>query len=487
MQSEYNSTAAVEAAYRLGFSSQENALLIDHLPLRGTVPQWLRGTLIRNGPAKFEVGQQPYRHWFDGLAMLHEFSFRDGQVAYANRFLKSRAYSAAAQTGRISFPEFATDPCGFLFRRIASLFVLQATDNACVNVTRIAGRYLALTETPLPVEFDTKTLETVGVMDYADSLRGQLTTAHPHYDFARAEILNYVTHFSPRSRYTVYRTGKRETRRRPLASMPVREPSYMHSFAVTEAYIILAEFPLVVSPTRLLLRAKPFIENFRWKPERGTRFLIFDRAGRKLKAVSESDAFFAFHHINAWQDRGDVVLDIAGYSDAAIVNALYLERLRRHAEPIPTAKLRRYRIPMDGSIVTYDVIGDECIELPRIHYERCNTKPYQFAYGVSTSKQTPGDFLNQLVKVDVNKGRSRTWFCEGCYPGEPVFVPGPDASKEDEGVVLSVVLDTDRGNSFLLILDGQSFAEIARAEVPQHIPFGFHGQFFWRRRASDDP
>ena len=68
---------------------------------------------------------------------------------------------------------------------------------------RIADRFLALTEPPLPVEFDPKTLETVGVTGYADSLSGQITTAHPHYDFARAEVLNYVTHLSSRSKYTV--------------------------------------------------------------------------------------------------------------------------------------------------------------------------------------------------------------------------------------------------------------------------------------------
>ena len=33
-------------------------------------------------------------------------------------------------------------------------------------------------------------------------------------------------------------------------------------------------------------------------------------------------------------------------------------------------------------------------------------------------------------------------------------------------------------SSFLLVLDAESFAERARAEVPHHIPFGFHGQFF---------
>ncbi|MDQ5832550.1 MAG: carotenoid oxygenase family protein, partial [Actinomycetota bacterium] len=45
------------------------------------------------------------------------------------------------------------------------------------------------------------------------------------------------------------------------------------------------------------------------------------------------------------------------------------------------------------------------------------------------------------------------------------------------GVVLSVVLDTAAARSFLLVLDAGSFEELARAEAPHHIPFGFHGQY----------
>jgi carotenoid cleavage dioxygenase-like enzyme len=72
---------------------------------------------------------------------------------------------------------------------------------------------------------------------------------------------------------------------------------------------------------------------------------------------------------------------------------------------------------------------------------------------------------------------STTWHEDGSYPGEPVFVASPDATAEDEGVLLSVVLDGRKGNSFLLVLDAASLDEVARAEVPHHIPFGFHGQF----------
>ncbi len=56
-----------------------------------------------------------------------------------------------------------------------------------------------------------------------------------------------------------------------------------------------------------------------------------------------------------------------------------------------------------------------------------------------------------------------------------MFVAAPGATGEDEGVILSVVLDGTQGHSFLLVLDATSFTEMARAEVPHTIPFGFHG------------
>jgi beta,beta-carotene 9',10'-dioxygenase len=40
------------------------------------------------------------------------------------------------------------------------------------------------------------------------------------------------------------------------------------------------------------------------------------------------------------------------------------------------------------------------------------------------------------------------------------------------------VLDSARGTSFLLALDASSFSELARADLPHHVPFGLHGQFF---------
>lgn len=60
---------------------------------------------------------------------------------------------------------------------------------------------------------------------------------------------------------------------------------------------------------------------------------------------------------------------------------------------------------------------------------------FHLIYGVGNSQ--PGNFIAQVVKVNVQDGTTQIWQSPNCYPGEPVFVAAPDASSEDEGVILS--------------------------------------------------
>jgi len=463
-----------------GFESLEDETQVASLPVRGELPAWLTGSLLRTGPAKWEVGGRSMNHWFDGLAMLHRFSFDDGEVSYANRFLETRAYRAAKRDGRIAYSEFATDPCRSLFQRVTAMFSPKLTDNANVNLVELGERFISMTETPIPVQFDGRTLETAGV---AYKPPGMLTTAHPHLDRATRGMLNYAAKLGPRSSYRFFLLAPDATKPRVLASKPVREPAYMHSFGLTERWLVLSEFPYVVNPLNLALSGRPYIENYRWKPELGTRFHLFDRSTGKSVGPFEAEPRFGFHHVNCFEQDGEVIADICTFRDASIVEDLYLERLRagkRLAQP----SLERFRISPGSGAVATETLVDHPMELPRINYGRCNERPYRYAWGVSDSPD--GTWLERIVKADVEEGLTTVWGEDGSYPGEPVFVAAPDADGEDEGVLLSIVLDGARGASFLLVLDAGSLEELARAEVPHHIPFGFHGQFAPRLSVAPD-
>jgi beta,beta-carotene 9',10'-dioxygenase len=464
--------------FDLGFGVTEQELQLPSLPVQGQIPAWLTGTLIRNGPGTFQVGKQRYRHWFDGLAMLHKFSFGQGQVSYANKYLDTRSYRAAREGNQIAYSEFATDPCWSVLGRAKAFFSPRITDSAKVNVARLAGRYMALAETPIQVEFDPQTLRSVGVFNYEERLVGQMTTVHPQIDTARDEIYNVVTRYHAISHYNLYRLrdGRRVER---VASLPIQRPAYMHSFGMTENYLILAEFPLVVNPLHLLLWLKPYIENFHWQPRRGTPFWVVSRKTGELVGRYEAEAFFAFHHVNAFEQGDELVIDIDAYPDASIIQAYYLDNLKDPAARLPAGQLRRYRIPLRGQHADYETISEACMELPVFDVGRYNMRSdYRYVYAVGVSPQQPNGFYNQIIKVDIQERTDQAWYRPGCYPGEPVFVARPGGRAEDDGVLLSVVLDGERGTSFLLVLDAADLRELGRAEIPQAVLFGYHGAYF---------
>ena len=113
-----------------------------------------------------------------------------------------------------------------------------------------------------------------------------------------------------------------------IARARVKHPAYMHSFGLTERWLILAEFPFVVNPLKLAFGGRPYIENYEWKPELGTRFTLLDRTTGEARGPFDCEARFGFHHVNSYEDGDRIVADICTFEDAAIIEDLYMDRLR---------------------------------------------------------------------------------------------------------------------------------------------------------------
>ncbi len=465
-------------AFQIGFGSTKTELNIDKLSILGTLPEWLSGDLIRNGPGTFIVGNEQYRHWFDGLAMLHRFSFDSGEVAYRNRFLDCKAYREAMDKKQIRYSEFATNPHFSLADRFKMIFQSPMTDSAKVSVAKIREKVLALSETSKQIQFDPETLDFIADFSYDSRVNRHVTTVHPQYDRFKKCDYNITTRFNRISRYRILQVG--ENRKPKLeASIPVGEISYMHSFGMSPNYFILTEFPFQVNPLKILFSKKPFIENFKWKPERGTRIHVVNRESGSVENTLVSDPFFAFHHVNAFERDGLLFMDIVCYPDAEIIQSFYLDRIFEERQALQVGEFRRYSINLRDSTVSYEVLGNEGLELPRYDESALSLSgQYRYVYGVGVSEQHPQSFYNQLVKLDIESQKSLTWYHDGCYPGEAVFIGKPERKSEDEGVAISVVLDEKKGNSFLLVLDASDFKELARAELPHPILFGYHGSYF---------
>jgi beta,beta-carotene 9',10'-dioxygenase len=101
----------------------------------GELPNWLKGTLFRNGPGRYVHGDKAYRHLFDGHACIHKFKIDAGKVTYSNQFLETRSFLKSSSESRL-YPVFGTeDVCSNLFGRLKTVFHSpDYLDNFNVNI-----------------------------------------------------------------------------------------------------------------------------------------------------------------------------------------------------------------------------------------------------------------------------------------------------------------------------------------------------------------
>jgi beta,beta-carotene 9',10'-dioxygenase len=443
------------------------------LAIEGAFPSWLRGSYIRNGPARFSFqGVASVRHWFDGLAYLQRFSFDDGNVDFAARFVRSATYLAALE-GRRPNDAFGTPAALSAQAFFGRFFGSNRTDNPNVNVARYGGDYVALTEVGLPRIFDPVTLETRDPFRFQDGLGEGYTTAHPMW--SNGTWINYTLKFGPTSRYVVWAMNAGGARRE-LAVIKSKRPSYVHSIGLSARFAILIEYPYTANALELLVPGRAFIDNFTWDGRAASKFHLIDLRGDRDPVTCEGEPFFCFHHIAAFDDGDDVVVDVVGYDDARIVGDVSISRLRANEDvALHGLGVRRYRCSPSKGAATREALAGE--NLP-IEFPRTNARPgvrnryyYGVRFGASTFRS------DALCRIDVDDGTTRAYERAGESPGEAVFAARPGAIAEDDGALLFVTFDSERDESALVAIDAATFEELGRAWTGTRLPIGFHGQF----------
>ncbi|RCH78046.1 hypothetical protein CU098_001754, partial [Rhizopus stolonifer] len=101
-----------------------------------------------------------------------------------------------------------------------------------------------------------------------------------------------------------------------------------------------------------------------------------------------------------------------------------------------------------------------------------------------------GSVVNGLIKLDLNhpysgpntdeQSNAKIWDEPGCSCAEPIFIPHPNATAEDDGVIMSIVNTTLKNGSescFLLILDAATMQELARATLGNFNAVTLHASF----------
>lgn len=460
----------------VGFESLSQTTPLQKLTLQGTLPPRLKGMVIATGPGQFELGPTNAAYWFNGLALLHGFYFDGESISYRNGFLDSVYYQRCMKNGRFDSSMSTEKPKGF-FSRLASaaLGAPEPYDNGNLAIAVINDKIVALTETILGVQIDPVTLKTVQPFNLNDHLEGHLTTINFLYDSYTNTHYNYLINFGTTSAYVVYKIGADSTPEQ-ITSISVKTPSYMRSMAMTKNYIILIEIPFIVNPMDLLLGAGAFIEKVQWKPELGTKFTIIDKkSGALVNTLHSPTPFLVFNTINAFEKNDEITIDFIAYNNADIIPYTKVEALHStDSHEFEPSYYTRAKLNLTSASVTDKQLCMTTLSCPTFN-KKFSMEPYGFVYGVSASERYK--FPHKLVKIDTQTGATLKWQEEGCYANEPIFVPTPEAHKEDDGIILSLIFDSIVRRSFLLILNATTFQEVVRAYLPTPVPLGIAGTF----------
>eukprot|EP00746_Dinoflagellata_sp_MGD_P143916 gnl/MRDRNA2_/MRDRNA2_76675_c0_seq1.p1 gnl/MRDRNA2_/MRDRNA2_76675_c0~~gnl/MRDRNA2_/MRDRNA2_76675_c0_seq1.p1 ORF type:complete len:543 (+),score=82.45 gnl/MRDRNA2_/MRDRNA2_76675_c0_seq1:38-1630(+) len=268
--------------------------------------------------------------------------------------------------------------------------------------------------------------------------------------------------------------------RKLVASVPSEHWQYFHSFGVSQHYIVLPKNLKVGMPS---LSKRPYLIDMFQESWGGIQ--VVDLQGGVQ--TFDTEKFFHVHVANTFENETGIVMDLGTGKvlpfgkTPALVTSLFLNKTARDKNARFGTVMERIHLHLSGSLkgkVTRAVFTSptRTVDFFKIN-PLFNGKPYCVYYATEWFHDDKSYASMAILQHNICTGTKRYWHRPYSYPGEPFFIPGKSGGETD-GHVIFVTLNGKRRASDLVILDGSSLQEVSVTNLPQHIPFLAHGQFF---------
>ena len=475
-------------------------------------------------------------HWFDGFSQNHRFQIiqtgSSTRVIYNSRRSVDPLIQNIRETGNMDGFSFGQkrDPCTSFFKKVMSMFIpdprppeersnigvtvsinppgLSDPPPSNGHVAHASGIHTLLSKTDavLMRHIEPETLEPKGVVSQAvlhPELTGNLSAAHAKSDPVTGDVFNYNLALGRQSIYRIFRVSAATGQTEILATITDAPAAYLHSSILTENFFILCVWNshYAWGGMKILWEKNMLDAIAHFDPTKKALWYVVDRKhDRGVVAKYECDPFFSFHTVNAWEEPSrtdpshtDIVADLSIYKNLDVLKRFYYNHIKSSSPASLNyvgekrrscdAFLRRWRLssvdtanPLDPreAVMEHTAEHNHSCDLPVIN-PNFLTKPSRYIYGACDRDLST--FFDGLVKYDMELHIASYFTVHGHSPGEPIFVPDPKGATEDDGVLLSVVLDGYAGKSYLLVLNAKTMEEVGRATMECIVGFGFHGAY----------
>ncbi len=347
------------------------------------------------------------------------------------------------------------------------------------NIIVHGGKLLALMEGAPAVALDPRTLETLGEEHYD----GKITTtfsAHPKIDHATGELINLGAAINgpmgpPELRYDII-TADGVVRKSEI--IPVPHPALMHTFFLTENWVVFPVIPIDADLQRFM-SGGPMTA---WVNGRPSKFAVMPREGSASDVRwFEWEPRHMFHELNVWEQDGKIIADVAAANGTALFPD---ETGARQTHGDTQQSLRRWTIDPsgEGTWITEETLNDRDIQFPRPD-DRFITRGtrHSFANINLNSRDGRVEGMDAVLRFDTVSGKEDYFhFGAGASCGELVFAPRLGAQGEADGYAMTIVHRAGSGTSELAVFDALDIANgpVATVHIPFRVPSGFHCNYY---------
>jgi len=455
------------------------------MKVEGELPTDLNGVYLRNTENPLVPAHDRY-HPFDGDGMIHAISFRDGNIEYRNRVIRTEALAAELEHGGPIWaglgesPKKSLRPDGWGAR--TRMKDASSTDVVVHRGIALSSHY----QCGDLYRMDPITLQDMGRESWNGAFPDCGVSAHTKVDEKTGELLffNYQTSY-PYMHYGVVSSTGELTHYTPIPLPGARLP---HDMAFTTNYSILNDCPLFWSEE--LMEHDVYATQFH--KDMPTRLGVIPRYGNE-QAVKwfECDATYVLHWINAYEDGDEIVID--GYfqfdpSPSSPPDATIEQRMFRFLDLFALqSRPYRWRLNMRTGQVKEGPLSDTITEFGMINAQIAGSQ-YDYVYSVVPANGWFG--FEGLIKHNVTTGNEEVYnLPDGVYCSETVFAPRPNATSEDDGYLLTYTMDVVNDESHCAIFDARDMSDgpIARIALPERISSGTHATWADASRLSPLP
>lgn len=525
-------------AYSKGYKTVFSELpFAECKPSFGTVPEDLKGTYFRAGPAMFSAGsiappktsiiqprdgppipdgQNPTRmvqHPFDGDGGILGMTFaEDGSVTARYRYVRTIAFTNERRKGQRLYrgmdstrelgptigEGMGNDLHTPLFRHNLQPGLNKNRKNTSNTRSIYWGkRLLSMWEGGQPYKMDGLALSTEGRSQLGGVLKepdpfGSKMVIDPIKNHA---IMYGVEQDGKRSEVTIYEFNDKFRLLAGGDAGKVRQAlpglAFLSDMGATANYAIFVQPPVSAGMQFLIVKEPGKIA----KVEKSAASLhLVPRVGSKKQPVSLSIPFDGIvdgevQIINAYEDGNKVILDVirsdgSHKTQSAPPRWPWASSYSEYKNNAAKRSLWRYTADIKSGVVSKELLTDIQCFFGNVSPSR-STQQHDSIYmaigGMGNEISPP----QGIARFDVSSKTMDAWMPQGYeFCGEPMFAPKEGSSSSEDGYLLTVLFNGKTEQSELLIFESQNIGQgpITRLPIGIGIPHGLYGCF----TASDE-